>query len=123
VSNDQTIVRLATKALILELQHEKLSSSRKNMTEEHIVELSLKNHILSPYAAFDGIEKRVNASNADMVLREVPIQISADDQHLQDQQLSFSQMSYDKDESHRVQRQYVEARRHYHSVQCVIVRF
>ncbi|CAF5139402.1 unnamed protein product, partial [Rotaria sp. Silwood1] len=40
--------------------------------------------ILSPHTAFIGVEKRMNGSNADMVLREVPIQISADDQHLQE---------------------------------------
>ncbi|CAF1076259.1 unnamed protein product [Rotaria sordida] len=108
VSMNGTIARLVTKALILELQHSKFSSSikkkksgsllscvRKNrsspipatridekgMTKKSIIELSLKYQILSPHTAFIGIEKRMNGNNADMALREVPIRISADDQH------------------------------------------
>jgi hypothetical protein len=100
VSDDGTIARLAAKALILELQHEKIPSivdSRQTQledisvaaedttvaTKKHIIELSLKYNILSPYTAFIGVEKRMKGSNDDMVLREVPIQISADDEHLQ----------------------------------------
>ncbi|CAF1443390.1 unnamed protein product, partial [Adineta steineri] len=104
VSSNGTIARLAAKALILELQHQKLPSSTqkkkrsllktlfkkhhnddettKETTKKRIIELSLKYNILSPHTAFVGVEKRMNASNADMILREVPIQISADDQHL-----------------------------------------
>ncbi|UJR18926.1 hypothetical protein I4U23_022055 [Adineta vaga] len=107
-NNNETIGRLAAKALIVELQHEKLPSSTQKMSpgslqtrfQEHqkavnnddesakeiikkrIIELSLKYHILSPHTAFIGVEKRLNGNNSDMVLREVPIQISADDQHL-----------------------------------------
>ncbi|CAF1022949.1 unnamed protein product [Adineta steineri] len=106
-SNNATIARLAAKALILELQHSKLppstnkgnvgsrqtrfqqpvvskdeSTTTKETTQKRIIDLSLKYNILSPHTAFVGVEKRVNASNSDMVLREVPIQISADDQHL-----------------------------------------
>ncbi|CAF1023006.1 unnamed protein product [Adineta steineri] len=106
-SNNATIARLAAKALILELQHSKLplsinkgnvgsrqtrfqqpvvskdeSATTKETTQKRIIDLSLKYNILSPHTAFVGVEKRVNASNSDMVLREVPIQISADDQHL-----------------------------------------
>jgi hypothetical protein len=109
---NETIARLAAKALILELQHAKLpASTAKKMrtgstqsrfqgmetsheetmevttdeqtTKQRIVELSLKYNILSPHTAFVGIEKRTNASNAEMVLREVPIEISADDRYLQ----------------------------------------
>ncbi|CAF2688319.1 unnamed protein product [Rotaria sp. Silwood2] len=110
VSMNGTIARLAAKALILELQHSKLPLSikknnsgslqsrlqedkpsatpsvtidEKEMTKKSIIELSLKYQILSPYTAFIGVEKRVNGSNTDMVSREVPIQISTDDQHLQ----------------------------------------
>jgi hypothetical protein len=110
VDNNEMIARLAAKALILELQHSKLPSSEnmsagslqtrfkehqqttasnnedetmKETTEKRIIQLSLKYNILSPHTAFIGIEKRVNANNTDMVLREVPIQISADDQHLE----------------------------------------
>ncbi|CAF3098082.1 unnamed protein product [Rotaria sp. Silwood2] len=110
VGMNGAIARLAAKALILECQHSKLSSSiekrksgsllscfrksrsrptpamtidEKRMTKKSVIDLSLKYQILSPYTAFIGVEKRVNASNADMVLREVPIQISTDDQHLQ----------------------------------------
>jgi hypothetical protein len=108
VSNNETIARLAAKALILEQQHEKIPSSvaRENMgslqeqfedvlmptdiaiktetvTKRRIIDLSLKYNILSPYTAFIGVEKRMNSNNAGMVLREVPIQIVADCQHLQ----------------------------------------
>jgi hypothetical protein len=110
VANNAMIARLAAKALILELQHAKLPSSEKKstgslqtrfeeqqqttasnnkdetmkeMTKKRIIQLSLEYNILSPHTAFVGIEKRANASNTDMVLREVPIQISADDQHLE----------------------------------------
>ncbi len=111
VTDNETIARLAAKALILELQHAKLPSSTakklktgsrqtrfqetatsteekmevvsdEQTTKQRIIELSLKYNILSPHTAFVGIEKRANASNAEMVLREVPIEISADDQHL-----------------------------------------
>ncbi|CAF2783362.1 unnamed protein product [Rotaria sp. Silwood2] len=111
VVDNKIIARLAAKALILELQHAKLPSSTANKrktgsiqarfqnmiasdeekmevmpdeqaTKQRIIELSLKYNILSPYTAFIGIEKRTNTSNADMILREVPIEISADDQHL-----------------------------------------
>ncbi|CAF4502589.1 unnamed protein product [Rotaria sp. Silwood1] len=111
IANNETIARLAAKALILELQHAKLPSSTakkpktgstqarfqnlvasdeekmevvpdEQTTKQCIIELSLKYNILSPHTAFIGIEKRTNASNADMMLREVPMEISADDQHL-----------------------------------------
>ncbi|CAF4099496.1 unnamed protein product [Rotaria sp. Silwood2] len=111
VIDNGTIARLAAKALILELQHTKLPlstikkvkagsaqarfqnvvasdaekmevSSDEQTTKQRIIELSLKYNILSPHTAFIGIEKRTNANNADMMLREVPIEISADDQHL-----------------------------------------
>ncbi|CAF3569981.1 unnamed protein product [Rotaria sp. Silwood1] len=111
VTDNETIARLAAKALILELQHAKLPSSTakkektgstqarfqnviasdeekmevvsdEQTTKQRIIELSLKYNILSPHTAFIGVEKRTNASNAGMVLREVPIEISADDQHL-----------------------------------------
>jgi hypothetical protein len=106
VSKEGTIARLAAKALILELQHSKLpeknivgslqnrfqnytqaltttTADEKLATKKRVIQLSLKHKILSPYTAFIGIEKRANANNVDMVLREVPIQISADDQHLE----------------------------------------
>ncbi|CAF3511750.1 unnamed protein product, partial [Rotaria sp. Silwood2] len=51
-------------------------------TKQQIIELSLKYNILSPHTAFIGIEKRTNANNTGRMLREVPIEISADDQHL-----------------------------------------
>ncbi|CAF4647911.1 unnamed protein product, partial [Rotaria sp. Silwood2] len=111
VVDNKIIARLAAKALILELQHAKLPSSTANKrktgsiqarfqnmiasdeekmevicdeqtTKQQINELSLKYDILSPHTAFIGIEKRTNANNADMMPREVPIEISADDQHL-----------------------------------------
>ncbi len=42
--------------------------------------VSLKYNILSPHTTFIGIEKWINASNAGMILCEVPIEISDDDQ-------------------------------------------
>jgi hypothetical protein len=87
VSDNQTIARLAAKALILELQHVKSQKSMEPIldektSKERIIALSLKYNILSPHTAFIGIEKRLNDNNADMILREVPIEISADDQNL-----------------------------------------
>jgi hypothetical protein len=105
VINNEAISRLAGKALILELQHSKLPSTirkgstqprfqehnqqtkesaneKQEETKKRIVDLSLKYQILSPYTSFVGVEKRSNGNNDNMVLREIPIQISADDQHL-----------------------------------------
>ncbi|CAM4783886.1 unnamed protein product [Rotaria magnacalcarata] len=100
VCDHTTIARLAAKALILELQHEKdlskglntdmqvqdisLSKEIETMSTKHqIIQLSLKYNILSPYTAFVGIEKRINENNDGMVLREIPIQLSMDDQSSQ----------------------------------------
>jgi hypothetical protein len=102
IIQNQTISRLAGKALILELQHSKLSCIRRGSTrarfqeqnqqamdnekeemKKRILKLSLKYHILSPYTSFIGIEKRLNGNNDEMVLREVPVEISTDNQHLQ----------------------------------------
>ncbi|CAF4613341.1 unnamed protein product [Rotaria sp. Silwood2] len=104
VTSAGTIARLAAKALILELQHAKIprksiagsmqprfqhlqssttTDDEKETLKKRIIELSLKHQILCPYTAFIGVEKRTNVSNAEMVLREVPSQIPADDQHLQ----------------------------------------
>ncbi|CAF3327511.1 unnamed protein product [Rotaria socialis] len=103
ISENGMIARLAAKALILELQHAKrktigsqqsrfqtLIDEPNNATildvkeneKKRIIELSLKHNILSPHTAFIGIEKRIDGNNTNMVLREVPIQISADDQIL-----------------------------------------
>ncbi|UJR29815.1 hypothetical protein I4U23_017359 [Adineta vaga] len=109
IITNQTISRLAGKALILELQHSKLAPIRKGSTQprfqeenkqsideqkeeqkKRIIDLSLKYHILSPHTSFIGIEKRLNGNNDQMVLREVPIQISADDQHLRMQNFASS---------------------------------
>ena len=116
VSNDGMIARLAAKSLILELEHLKLPfSATKNFAElpqilddqennlnqeqikERIIEISLKYNILSPYTAFVGVERRVETSNADMVLREVPIQISADNQYLTYVETMISQMRREED--------------------------
>jgi hypothetical protein len=89
------IARLAAKALVLELQHAKTAradclqscsqeenENMEKLRKKNIIELSLNYSILSPFTAFIGVEKRINGNNTDMALREVPIQISADDQHL-----------------------------------------
>lgn len=80
VSHNKSIARLAAKALILELQHGKAMQNEAKSIKQQIVDLSLKYGVLSPYTAFIGIEKRTDANNDSMVLREVPIQISADAQ-------------------------------------------
>ena len=106
VSENETIARLAAKTLILELQHQKMAKPHRGSMQsrfeeilatnegkmeekiseegvkQRIIDLSLKYKILSPYTAFVGIEKRPNSSNAEMILREVPIEISADDKNL-----------------------------------------
>jgi hypothetical protein len=104
VTENGVIARLAAKALILRLQHSKLPptnnlgslqtrfqtetqtsstiSEEKEKTKQRIIQLSLKHNILSPHTAFVGVERRDNGNNTAMILREVPIQISADDQHL-----------------------------------------
>lgn len=80
VNNDRTIARLAAKALILELEHR--SKTKKLDTREKIVKLSLAYNILCPYTAFIAVEKRLNSNNDEMVLREIPIEICADDKDL-----------------------------------------
>ena len=122
VFENQTIARLAAKALILELQHAKTPSSTisgtktgstqtrfqnlvtaneeavketpdERTSKQRIIDLSLKYNILSPHTAFVGIEKRTNGNNAQMVLREVPIEISADDKHLNQRSIMSSMTS------------------------------
>ncbi|CAF4112423.1 unnamed protein product [Rotaria sp. Silwood2] len=91
MNTDKFIKRLAAKETItssLQSRFEDEATSTKETTDKkelimkRIIGLSLKYNILSPYTAFVGVEKRVDANNIDMVLREVPIQISVDDQHL-----------------------------------------
>ena len=100
VCDDGTIARLAAKALILELQHAKIPSSNdesqmtKETIRERIIQISLEHNILSPFTAFVGVEKRVNTSNADMVLREIPIELSADNQYLKYLETKMSEMRH-----------------------------
>ncbi|CAF3453960.1 unnamed protein product [Rotaria sp. Silwood1] len=104
-NNTKMIARLAAKALILELEYCKISRKStkqvrfadinydsknnndiirtKEDIKQRIINLSLQYNILSRYTAFVGIEKYLNNSNINMVLREVPIQISADNQYIQ----------------------------------------
>ena len=110
VTENGVIARLAAKALILQLQHSKLPSQnnpeslqtrfqtptqpttvaeQKAAMKQQIVQLSLKHQILSPHTAFVGVERREKGDNAGMVLREVPIKISSDDQHLLSQSPPF----------------------------------
>ena len=110
VCNDGMIYRLAGKARILELQHMKSSNEQNQMTmqqiKEQIIEISLQHNILSPYTAFVGVEKRTNTSNDNMVLREVPIQISADNQYLKCLEAKLCEMRMD----HCVQRDQAKLR-------------
>jgi hypothetical protein len=93
-NNNKMIARLAAKALILELEHRKIPRTGKKQVrfghidnyskddiKRRIINLSLRYHILSPYTAFVGIEKRLNTINIDTIVREVPIQTSTDHQH------------------------------------------
>ncbi|CAF4529424.1 unnamed protein product, partial [Rotaria magnacalcarata] len=100
LANDPTFVFIHNSSVELHTDHNRLGEAKidcipqhnqpsptptvdeKEITKKRIIELSLKYQILSPHTAFIGVEKRVNSSNADMVLREVPIQISAGDEHL-----------------------------------------
>ena len=50
--------------------------------KQHISDLSLKYKVLSLYTAFVDIKKLPNSSNAEMILREVPIEVSEDDKSL-----------------------------------------
>lgn len=69
--------------MILELEHSKYSSlAEKETIQQQIIKLSLKFSILSPYTAFIAVEKRLNSTNEEMILREIPIQISTGDKHL-----------------------------------------
>ena len=131
VSNDGMIARLAAKSLISELEH---SSETKNFAEssqtvggeenkltkeqirERIVEISLKYNILSPYTAFVGVEKRTKASDADMVLREVPIQISAGDQYLKYLETKISQMRHEEDQRSQVYYSAQSQQHHYYQL-------
>ncbi|CAF2966954.1 unnamed protein product [Rotaria sp. Silwood2] len=122
---DQTLSHLAAKALIHELQHEKSEEQNKgslqarfqqqqdeqslpvaatekqlDKRQQLIIDLSLKYGILSPYTSYVGIEKRLNIDNNGMILREVPIEISADDKHFFARpqgrnQTHFSSIAYD----------------------------
>ncbi|CAF1087603.1 unnamed protein product [Didymodactylos carnosus] len=99
-SNDQLITHLAAKALIQEITHSKQALStgsqqkrfrkianqqqpKEDDNKKRAIEISLKYNILCPHTAFIGVETRTDPSsrnlNANMVLREIPIEISADD--------------------------------------------
>jgi hypothetical protein len=107
-----TIRRLAAKALIQELQHQKSNTQEKayviitikefiiliilfddrNETtlEQRITTLSLNHQILSPYTAFVGVETTgPKINNTQSKVRHVPIQISKGDEHLFNHQPSF----------------------------------
>ncbi|CAF3138720.1 unnamed protein product [Rotaria sp. Silwood2] len=91
--NNQLIAHLAAKALIQELTHSKETTAGSKQMRFHqnieddrkkrLITISLKHNILCPHTAFIGIETRTNSLgkdvNSSMVLREIPIEISADD--------------------------------------------
>ncbi|CAF3076197.1 unnamed protein product [Rotaria sp. Silwood2] len=91
--DNQLIVHLAAKALIQEITHSKeqhagsqqirLQQNIEDDRKKRAIATSLKYNILCPYTAFIGIETRTDPSvknaNSNMVLREIPIEISADD--------------------------------------------
>ena len=80
-------MRIAGKALILQLQHSKhplddeTLTDQKAKTKQLIAQLLLQHQILSPHTVFVRGKRHKNGNNAGMVLRKVPFQISADDQH------------------------------------------
>ncbi|CAF1345512.1 unnamed protein product, partial [Rotaria sordida] len=92
-NNNQLITHLAAKALIQEITHSKelQAGSQQTRLQQNIeddrkkqaIAISLKYNILCPHTAFIGIETRTDSSgknaNSNMVLREIPIEISADD--------------------------------------------
>ncbi|CAF1442475.1 unnamed protein product [Rotaria sordida] len=104
-NNTKMIARLAAKALILELEHCKILRKNskqvrfadidddskkhneiirtKENIKQRIIDLSLQYNILSRYTIFIGIEKYFNNNSTDIILREVPIQISTDNQYFQ----------------------------------------
>ncbi|CAF3602122.1 unnamed protein product [Rotaria sordida] len=86
VHKQDTIRRLAAKALIQELQHEKSNTSdtENNSTlEQRITTLSMNHQILSPYTAFVGVETTSpKNNNTASKVRHIPIQISKGDEHL-----------------------------------------
>ncbi|CAF3697567.1 unnamed protein product [Adineta steineri] len=118
-NNNKMIERLAAKALILQLEHCKISrttqkkvrfediadndslkneiSQSKQHRKQRIIDLSLRYNILSPYTVFIGIEKSLTDKHINRILREVPIQIVADDQPIQSTEtvLSSSRKSVD----------------------------
>jgi len=94
ISNgNQLITHLAAKALIQENTHAKelykgsqqmrFQQVKEDDNKKRIIDISLKYNILCPHTAFIGIETRTDSSaknvNSNMVLREIPIEISADD--------------------------------------------
>ncbi|CAF3425625.1 unnamed protein product [Rotaria socialis] len=86
VHNRDTIRRLAAKALIQELQHDKYAedeSQNNTILEQRITMLSMNHQILSPYTAFVGVENTTTKyNNTQSKIRHIPIQISKGDEHL-----------------------------------------
>jgi len=92
-NGNQLVTHLAAKALIQERTHAKelytgsqqtrVQQVKEDYNKKRVIDISLKYNILCPYTAFIGIETRTDLSakntNSNMVLREIPIEISADD--------------------------------------------
>ncbi|CAF1457389.1 unnamed protein product [Adineta steineri] len=92
-NDNQLITHLAAKALIQEITHAKdlhagsqqtrFQQVKEDDNKKRLIDISLKYNILCPHTAFIGIETRTDPSakstNSNMVLREIPIEISADD--------------------------------------------
>jgi hypothetical protein len=61
----------------------RFQQAKEDDNKKRIIDISLKYNILCPHTAFIGIETRTDSSaknvNSNMVLREIPIEISADD--------------------------------------------
>ncbi|CAF1223287.1 unnamed protein product [Didymodactylos carnosus] len=81
--DSMTVTRLAAKSYINDYNHSngELKSLQKDNTQI-VIDISLKYSVLSPFTGFVAVEHRTGATaaedNSNMVLREVPIEISAD---------------------------------------------
>ncbi|CAF1521468.1 unnamed protein product, partial [Didymodactylos carnosus] len=103
--NGQSITRLVVKTLIREFPHakqektpncgsqqarfqqqqEQKGGSVEDGNKKRMIDISLQHNLLCPHTGFIGVETHTDPSaknqNANMVLREIPIEITADDKH------------------------------------------
>ncbi len=91
-SSSLIATRLAAKSIITDLQMDDYNSNSSRQArfveqqeadkKQELIDLSIQHQILSPFTAFIGVETRTeqeNASVGEMILREVPIEIRANE--------------------------------------------